>query len=345
MKRIILLICVITNIFFCKSQNFPIADLDEKLDSKNPKVVVFMPSISGETPYASMIVQAFKNYFVDKLAFTSEERDKANVDIILVTNRNQEKKLMLPTYDQNLFQTEGMHIYYRFNEKLINDLNLPKMENPNDDSVLFLLNGNNEIVWRDDHYRGQGEHLKPLEYKIKDLLSISYPKIIENKTVSLKTGDLAPSINLGDKKISDYKKNILVLTFYPAAYSGVFDTQNMILRQRMERMMLVSCAIQITSFDKMSKNINHDVKYFSISESTPELLENWKNALNTTHIEYINDSDYSISQTFGSYNPEGYNNRMTVIIDKNGKIVYIDKDYKLSKDAEIEKIIQKLQKS
>ncbi|MDH6307470.1 hypothetical protein M2451_000619 [Dysgonomonas sp. PFB1-18] len=48
-----------------------------------------MPSVSDSTEYASMIVQAFKNYFVDKLAFSPTDRPDTNIDIALVTGKQR----------------------------------------------------------------------------------------------------------------------------------------------------------------------------------------------------------------------------------------------------------------
>jgi len=310
-----------------------------------------------------MIVQAFRNYFVQKLAFNPEDRDLANVDIILVTGENGLKyqtdikreenniqsalsmgMVSKQSVLTNLFDTTGMYIC-KVDNDVFSKLNIPFRNDYNGSSVLFLLDKDNNIVWRDNDYRGQGEHLKPLEYKVKELLGISYPKP-ENSKKELKVGDTAPDVALTNGREGTVFINpggIRVLTFYPAAYSGVFDVNNMARRISMERLSMMSCAIQISSLDKIQL-MNPGVTYYAISESTPEILDNWKAALGTHHIQYANDADYSVAQAFGAYNPEGYCNRMTVIIDKNGKIAYLDKDYKFEKETEIEKVIERLQK-
>lgn len=343
-------------------EKFPVFDIHPNLEnSGNPKIIVFMPSVSDSTEYASMIVQAFKNYFVEKLAFDPIDRPAVNVDIILVKGKNTidfqpveyeyEKGKLLTLYlnpdDKgtllnNLLDTSGMYVC-EADSDAFSGLKIPLFEDYNDSGVLFLLDGENNIVWRDNDYRGQGEHLKPLEYKIKFLLDISYSQP-ESGNKELKVGDKAPDLLLekGIGNISANTGKIRVFTFYPAAFSGVFDINNMARRISMERLSIMSCAIQISSLDRINPQ-SADVQYYAISESTPEILDNWKRALGTYHISYINDTDYSIALAFGAYNPEGYSNRVTVIIDGEGKIAYVDKDYKISKEKEIQEVIKKLQ--
>lgn len=348
---LLVLVCSCTG-----QERFTVAEIDEGLEnSGKPKIIVFMPSVSDSTEYASMIVQAFKNYFVQKLAFRPEDRALADVDIILMKGNNELKHQSVTKNEAsihltllssagntkslliNLFDTTGMYIKDTSDE-LLSKLNITRCGDYNDSSVLFLIDKDNNIIWRDNDYRGQGEHLKPLEYKVKKLLGISYPQPTDSNK-ELKIGDLAPDII----KKSGINGNIKVLTFYPAAYSGVFDVNSMARRISMERLSMMSCAIQISSLDKIQLN-NPGVRYYAISESTPEILNNWKTALGTHHIQYINDADYEIASVFGAYNTEGYCNRMTVIIDKDGKIAYLDKDYKFEKEAEIQKVLEKLQK-
>lgn len=356
MKKLILILFAVSySIISCSGETkFPLSQLNSELEvSKNPKILVFMPSISDSTEYASMIVQAFQNYFVRKLAFDPHDRDKVNIDVILVTEKNSlpfahkekdRKQIVLSSgllskadILNNLFDTTNMHLV-SVNKSTLEKLEIPSFADYDNSSVLILLDGDNNIVWRDDNYRGQGEHLKPLEYKIKGLLGITYPK---------PTGD-SKEIKIGEKVSDEFLSEngmvfsgIKVLTFYPAAYSGVFDVDNIVRKAEMNHLSMISCAMHISSFDKMLLGVG-GVDYYAISESTPEILDNWRAALGTYHIQYVNDADYSISQAFGAYNPEGYNNRVTVVIDKEGKVAYIDKDYKLEKEAEIQRVVQEL---
>ncbi len=367
MRKMFLVITSLLSISFFatfhaqENKQFPLREINSGLEkSSHIKIVVFTPSVTEKTEYASMIIQAFRNYFIEKLAFAPKDREKANVDVILVSQRNGEikqlevnkKKKEQILFDErstqeiysNLFNTEGIQVFYGINESLRSQLNLPSFEDSQSDSVLFLLDETNTIVWRDDHYRGQGEHLKPLEYKVKDLFGLPYPQVKPSE-VFLKVGDKAPDILVNGKKLSEYWREVKVLAFYPAAYSGKFDTAVIAKRISVHQATMMSCAMHIVSFDGLSSKIGGmgGAVYFAVSESTPEILENWKRALGTYHIQYVNDPDYSISQAFGAYNLEGYNNRITVIIDKDGKIAYMDSDYKLGKEAEIQEVITKLQ--
>jgi peroxiredoxin len=90
---------------------------------------------------------------------------------------------------------------------------------------------------------------------------------------------------------------------------------------------------------------NQEAKRIVISSSTNSLLKKWQNVLETDNIEYANDFDYSISQKYFSYNPNGYNNRVSVIVNQNGKIAYIDENF-VSVDeailyAKIDELIKK----
>lgn len=337
-------------------ETFPISEVCPELESsENPKIVVFMPSVSDSTEYASMIVQAFKNYFVDKLAFNPIDRPNADIDIVFVIGKQRPSIVKPKDYKpllyfgmdnreavlNNLFNTTGMY-NCQVEDSIFSQLSIPLIEDYNASSTLFLLDGDNSILWRDDDYRGQGEHLKPLEYKVKNLLGIATP-VPQMNSEKVKVGDtLSEEIMIADKKISEYKDNILVLTFYPAAYSGVFDIESMVRRISDQRLAMMSCAVQISSLDKMYMLANSGVHYFAISESTAEILNNWKSALGTHHVQYLNDEDYSLAGVFGAYNPKGYCNRVTIVIDKDGKIAYMNKDYTLDKEPEIQAVVQNL---
>lgn len=356
MKKIILMLLFGSCIGYLSCKNelsadriFPIEQVNTELvKSDNMKIVVVMPSISDSTEYASMIVQAFKNYFVDKFSFPYDKRDSINIDIVLLEKESKNKtdtvsennisKSIFPLFGHkiDLFETNGMYVEH-ISDSLMSQLNIPAFSDYNASSTLFLLDKNNKIILRDDDYRGQGEHLKPLEHKIKKLLGFEIIDIQANRP-NLEVGDKAPSV-----PFTDYKGKISVLTFYPAAFSGVFDTNNMARIQSMRMTAMMSCAIQVTSLDRV-KIPNQSIRYYAISESTQEILNNWQNILATHHIHYMNDANYSITQAFGAYNEQGYANRMTVIVDKKGKIAYINDSYTLDQEDEIRKVVNSLSK-
>ena len=94
----------------------------------------------------------------------------------------------------------------------------------------------------------------------------------------------------------------------------------------------MSCAIQIKDLD--FKLPTEEAKRIVISSSSNSILFNWQKALNTENIIFANDADYLTSLKYGSYNPNGYNNRVSVIINRKGKIAYIDKSFE-NKDERI----------
>ena len=54
---------------------------------------------------------------------------------------------------------------------------------------LFLLDSANRIALIDRNYRSQGEHLKPLENKLKELNGIKIKVSGNSKTKAVKIGD------------------------------------------------------------------------------------------------------------------------------------------------------------
>jgi peroxiredoxin len=170
----------------------------------------------------------------------------------------------------------------------------------------------------------------------------------------LKIGETAPDFWINDKeKLSDLRGYVVLLSFYPAAFSGIFPGRNassdeislatVNLRSlRVSDLQSMSCVMQITSLDKNGyfssdrspKKPRNEARRIAISSSTPALLTSWKGILGTSNIEYANDSDYSASVNYSAYNPLGYNNRVSVIVDRKGKVAYVDTDYSYE-DAEV----------
>ena len=334
-----------------EGSTFSLSNIDTSIQaSSHPKIVVFLPGLTEDTEYASMIVQAFKNYFVDKLAFQPQDRAKAEVDIILVTQDARPPVAPAdaaktdagfgPRGSAFYFDTRGMRVVAGIDGKLKQTLKLPELAGKNDDAVLLLLDSKNRIVLRDDHYRGQGEHLKPLEYRVKKLLNLPVPNIARAKASALTVGQPAPDISLDNgKRLSDYRGQILVLSFYPAAFSGVLDIKRLEQSRHLAMMDMMSCAVQIRSLDSLSLN----ARAFALSESTPELLARWQDILSTRDIQYVNDSDYAAAQAYGAYDAQhGYNHRVTAVVDRQGRIAYFNPDYKLDQEAQIKEVVGKL---
>ena len=203
----------------------------------------------------------------------------------------------------------------------------------NTDSTVVLLDTANTILFIDKNYRSQGEHLKPLENKLKELNGIGLKVSANPRQKELKVGEIAPDFQINEtQKLSDLRGNVVLISFYPAAFSGMLPKLNPIQVSLISDKDLMSCAVQIEKLDfKLPKN---EAKRIVISSSTNSILSNWQKVLNTENLIYANDADYSTSLKYESYNPNGYNNRVSVIIDRKGKIAYIDKFFE-SKDEEV----------
>ena len=364
MKKIILTEIFILVAVLIQAQNFTISDKFpiEKLDfyttTNNPKIVVFMPSLFDDCEYASMLTNALYFYFTKGLTFQNEIV-KPVFDIILVvndTNKWNRNNSSTERIDQN--KTEGMTIYYdstgmyfkKFgimeykDTKVITNDSLRKGEKTsiapfyvgsplvrNQSSTLFLLDINNNILLKDQDYRSQGEHLKPLDNFIKEKFCHSkinkkfdYPK--------LKVGDKAPNFLIDTQKdFNGDNDHLRVITFYPAAFSGT-------LKPRRQNMEIMTCAGQLTKFDAMKINLTPEkskikgIKRYAISNSTEGLLYYWENLLGISQIIFLNDRDNSIAGKYNALNTLGYNRRLTYIVDEKNTIRYIDEEF--TKDSE-----------
>ena len=354
--------------------------LIEKLNFYQPtqhlKIVAFMPTLTSNCDYASMMTTALNYYFVKNLAFSNPD-SKPSIDVILVVKDQDERNtidnnqitIALVTEEDRLNNNklDGITVQYDPDGKYFNDLNVQLIDNPakavdeinnyDKSSTLFLLNEKNEIILKDDNYRAQGEHLKPLEHTIKNYLNLdNYNKpAVEN--AHYKVGDKADNFKINDTQNLLYDtiiepkiltlrgddestKYLKVVTFYPAAFSGQFLPDFRII----DRQAMMSCVGQIRSLDSFN-SINKYYNTYVISASTPKLLSLWHTALRTRHTIYVNDPYYETAIRYGAYNEkEGYNNRVTYIIDKEGVIRYIDTDYTYDDEKTIENEIEKLLK-
>jgi len=359
------------------TEKFEIEKLHFYKPTKNLKLIVFMPSLYIDCEYASMLTTSLNYYFVQGLAF-NKTIPKPKIDVVLVVNDHNKweeyytkrkkdsielvkknssvwglggqiknRNIMnniLVNYDKEgvFFKSLGIDTF-----QSTKNLNKGYYVRPellrNESSTLFLLDENNNILFKDIDYRAQGEHLKPLEKYIKEHLNINK---VENKNVKykkLKVGDKAPDIFLKEK-LNNFKKDSISIknklsiledttslkeiTFYPATFSGKFPVYSK--KQQKDRDNRMSCFRQIGSFDcnpDDSYELRKNIKTYVVSSSTDQLLSLWETALETRCINYLNDEDYTISKTYNAYNSKGYNNRVTYLIDKKGIIKYIDYDY------------------
>jgi peroxiredoxin len=340
------------------------------------KLVVFMPNDSA---YEGMLEQSLNRYFIQRDAFLQPLKGQG-IDVIYIKSvMSEHKKKSEDKISNSKLPNEG-HVFLggmatmplrmekmvlesncklrdanikEQQKKIAQQLNMvfPKVDNA--PASLFLLDKNQVVQWRDDDYAAQGEHLKPLERKVKTLLDAADPFATVSKEIKkLQVGDMAPDFKIDDThRFSDLKGKTRLVTFYPAAFSGTLDT----------RICSMCCSVQITSLAD-SEGISEfspkqglfpvaktipDVERFAISSSTPALLEAWEHLLKTKgHIQLVNDPDYRIAQAYSSYDHDnGYNRRSVFIIDNQGRVAYIDWDYTREDNAAVQKALEDISKT
>jgi len=366
-------------------------EIGEKFDMKNlpsdnrnadNTIIAFIPSLTYHCEYASMLTQSFYYYFDRGMAFElSKKKPTVNISFIVSDDMNAAKST------QNILGR--MNVVYDAKDDIFSYYGLQRPESKNNDSTVVLLDSDEKIVHIDGNYRAQGERLKPLENKLKELNGIAVKAADSARSAKpLKLGDRAIDFEISKGRwLSHFRGSVILLSFYPAAFSGAFpksdvaehhiaeasaspepthgtgatnyvkaatlETKNPIelsfttdrfksdLRTNFN-LNPTSCFVQIKSIDLEAGGSGRPVKRVVVSSSTPSLLEKWEQTLGTMNIIYANDPDYSISGRYLSYNPTGYNNRVSVIIDEKGRIAYIDDSFEVADEAALNAKIREL---
>ena len=343
--------------------DFPVNKIENHGNSSNPKIIVFTPSLYKTNNYASMLTTSLYHYFVQGLAFSASKAPK--VDVIYIVNEEDKwskeaQKTFVLNDVSNQNKLDGATVIYDDRGKVFSDIGIKPFKQNSmsniipvsfstskilvESSILFFVDKNNKILFRDNDYRAQGEHLKPLERLVKKVVKTDEVVVKQTNSSALKVGDKAPDFILRgpsfDKnssvKLLDDKSKFKVLTFYPAAFSG----QILPDFTSVDKHAMMSCAAQIQLIDH--NPALEKVKTYAISSSTNPVLELWKRALRTSNITYLNDENYEISQIYNSYNSLGYNNRATYVIDQNGIIVYANPDFTFVDEANFPSILERL---
>ncbi|NPA37121.1 MAG: peroxiredoxin [Chlorobi bacterium] len=177
---------------------------------------------------------------------------------------------------------------------------------------------------------------------------IPVKSLAQHKEAGLKIGDDMPSFkatdDYGDTWDSDKAKGreILVIYFYPAA-------------------MTEGCTKQASSYrDDMDYLEGYDVEVVGISGDYPEGLRIFRKA-NNLNYTLLSDPEGKVAKLFGVPVKKGGETeheingkkvklkrgvtleRQTFIVDKNGKIIYINRDVKPAEDSqEVLKVIEKI---
>lgn len=321
---------------------FPIERLTSGTDNASATIVALVPSLTYDCDYASMLTQSFYYYFDQGLAFEGTATVPKTSVIIVVNDRQDGNKSK-----QNILGNST--VIYDASGTLFTALGVKLPTDKNADSTVFLLDKNNKIRLINEAYRAHGEHLKPLEREVKALNGIEL-KLPEAPTRMLRVGDAAPDFRIdANERLSDLRGGVVLLTFYPAAFSGTlpsprFELAGSLTGVTFSDTELMSCSRQIRSLDQEAEGGRSSPRRIAITSSTPGLLARWRQLLATTGIEYANDPDYSVSAQYAAIDPRGFNKRVSVIIDKKGRIAYIDTDYTFADTDAIEKKIEELDK-
>ncbi len=318
---------------------FPLVKLSAEKKLSDNTLVVFIPSLTYDCEYASMLTQSFYYYFEQGLAFEGLKKKPSTEIFLVVADKPNAGKST-----QNIFGK--MNVIYDEKGELFDFFGVKKTSDKNSDSIVVLLDSKDKIALIDSNYRAQGEHLKPLESKLKQLNGISQKVKIQPSNKALKIGDNAPDFQIDEKtKLSNLLGKVVLVSFYPAAFSGTLPPTGG--EFQIDGASAAECAFQIEGLD-LNALYSEKTKRIVLSSSTKSLLTKWQQLLDTENITYANDADYSISTKYFSYNPKGYNNRVSVIIDQKGKIAYIDKDFNPNDifvlNAKIEEILKQGEK-
>lgn len=350
MKRLgylsVLLICLfaigVRSQSLKNGDEFPIELLTSGAENASATIVAFVPSLTYDCDYASMLTQSFYYYFDRGLAFEGTPTVPRTRVIIVVNDRQDDNKSK-----QNILGDST--VVYDTTGTLFTAIGVKLPTDKSSDSTVFLLDKNNNIRLIDEAYRAQGEHLKPLERAVKALNGIEL-KLPKASTRMLRVGDVAPDFQINpNERLSDLRGSVVLLTFYPAAFSGTlpsprFEITGSLTGLTFSDTELMSCSTQIWSLDQEGKGGKSLPRRIAITSSTPELLERWRQLLATNGIEYANDPDYSVSAQYFAIDPRGFNKRVSVIVDKKGRIAYVDTDYTFADTDAIEKKIEELDK-
>ncbi len=355
-KRLFLTVALV---FLCLSATNSLAQnlaINEKfnLERLSPQakpgvntIVAFMPSLTYDTEYASMMTQSLHYYYVERLAFEGLPNRPETRVILVIRDKQDESKST-----QNIIS--GMTVIYDEKGEMFSSFAVPQPGDKNANSTVALLDANNKVVFVDPAYRSQGEHLKPLESKVRELNGMTTDLRSTSKSKSLKIGDKAPDFRVNSKeKLSDLRGTVVLLTFYPAAFSGTLprpaaegEVSLSTIDFKPIDTQIMTCIAQIDSLDKIFKpkkvKPKKDPRRIAITSSTPSLLEKWKTLLATQNVEYANDADYSVASSYSVINPAGYLNRVSIIVDQKGRIAHIDSDYSFADEWELNRKVEEL---
>lgn len=190
--------------------------------------------------------------------------------------------------------------------------------------IAITFDENAEEIFRQEDYKCQGEKLQRIHQHF-------YPRemALPATNYEIEVGNKLPPELLSYCKDYLGKKNMLI-TFYPAPLSH-------------------SCSIQMRTFnDIATQNLeSKDLKAIAVSIGTLEQIDSWKLHQPTKSIELVADTSGAFSNSFNSLLKDDYgviySDRTVFLIDKEGVVRYINKDYDVAADLDVlENEIKKL---
>lgn len=315
-----------------------------------PRLIVLMPARSE---YGSMLRLAFGAYFRRGHALPQSIPHERFPRTVFVTGTDAAEDDGFPMLmGDHCMPSKSPEALTRIARAT--GIELPKADRA--DATVLLVDKDGIVRWRDDTFRAQGEHLKPLEAAVKSLLGVADTVAPAPTEDPPEVGDAAPDFVIDmpqtppwarrgdgsrapaeDTRLSALRGKVVVLSFYPAAFSGTLpliegDAEEIAVAARdRERKRMMSCAIQLDELDALAPDhaLLGDVVKLAVSASTPELLDAWRRTLRTRGLHYVNDADYGIARRYGSYDAKaGYNLRKVFVIDGAGRVAYVDEDYR-----------------
>jgi peroxiredoxin len=298
-------------------------------------LIAFMPDISAGNNYANVMTSAFDTYFAEGLALRapfSYYSDEQPLKVLVVTN-NDEAQVREYLEKMNL----DFDMVSDINMDFANFFGISKWNSSRDASFVYVVNQDNKITYSSHDYKGEGEKLKAIQGELFTLLDITQevsPDLADYQP--LLPGDDARDFAFSylnkevastdpdgmlEGRLSDYfgKKNVII-AFYPAPFS-------------------MSCAMEVTKFDKyaeekglkeFAENGFSDIdgtEILMVSVTNGSILSKWRDDMGLKNLTLISDFTGEISAKYNSYNPLGWNQRTVFLVNKKGKVTYIDWSY------------------
>jgi len=149
----------------------------------------------------------------------------------------------------------------------------------------------------------------------------------------IKKGEKAPNFKLKDQngkdvQLSDLKGKKVLLSFHPLAWTGI-------------------CAKQMQSLEKNKENFKK-LKTVALGINVDHVPSKaaWAKSLNIKHTKLLSDfwPHGEIAKKYGIFSKsQGFSFRVNIVIDEQGKIVFVKK-YPISQVPDIKEIIKVLKK-